>query len=181
MPLLRATLLIALSAGVALACAGSRAPSPQSPTALLETLQLVAGVEDWERAYALAQQIDREHPDSAERDQAYPIACHAWQRLWYRARYAEPDSVWKHAERDAMFHWAASYFTSDGGFPQEETEELLKGLPWSMGQEFLAWAADRPDVARWAIAVEEDNGRIEGVSGLPASSGPPDGSAGPSD
>jgi len=170
----RAAVLLAVlatlpSAGVP-GCARPAAPwSSDRPAARLAEARAAVSEDDLPAAYRALKEIRERHPESAEADEAYPLAAGVFKALWRRTRYREPDSVWHTTEPEFMYAWLADFYRG-GTFPREPVETLLLGLPWSFSQRFLAWAETRPETARWEHDVVEDNGIVEAVTAEPASS-----------
>jgi hypothetical protein len=59
--------------------------------------------------------------------------------------------------------WLGSFY-ADAAFPQREAEFLLVGMPVGFLRDFEAFAAARPELARWAVTAEDDNGIVESLS-----------------
>jgi hypothetical protein len=53
--------------------------------------------------------------------------------------------------------------------PPAEAEALFVGMPYGYFREFLALAETRPELSRWGVRAEDDNGIIESVAARNAS------------
>jgi hypothetical protein len=62
-----------------------------------------------------------------------------------------------------MLDWFAA-FLSGPEFPQAEAEALFVGMPYGYFREYLAFAESRPELSRWAIQAQDDNGIIETIA-----------------
>jgi hypothetical protein len=130
--------------------------------ALLEQTATALAQEDFETAYYRLKEIRAKHPGSPESAEAFPLAAYCLKRLYTVHRFTDPESVWLNSEKLFLFEWTASYFGDE--FPQQAVLELLVGLPYSFSQEFVAYAATRPESSRWQIRAEEDNGIVHSVT-----------------
>jgi hypothetical protein len=117
---------------------------------------------DFETSYARAKAVRLDHPASPERDQAFALACASWKLLYHRDRYASLDSPWVAIEPAFLFDWLASYFGEAS--PEEPARLLFVGVPYGVYRDFEAFARKRPDVSRWALRVEDDNGIVRQVT-----------------
>jgi hypothetical protein len=117
---------------------------------------------DFETSYARAKAVRLERPSSPERDQAFALACGSWKLLYHRDRYASPDAPWVVTEPAFLFDWLASYFGETS--PEEPARLLFVGVPYGVYRDFEAFARTHPDISRWALRVEDDNGIIRHVT-----------------
>jgi hypothetical protein len=118
--------------------------------------------QDFDTAYRHLTEIRKRYPGSAESREAFPLAAAIFRRSYFRHRYRQPDSPWLTSEPDFMLDWFAS-FLEGPEFPQAEAEALFLGMPYGYFRRYLARAETRPELARWAIRAEDDNGIIEAV------------------
>jgi hypothetical protein len=137
----------------------------EEPGRLLEEARASSQQGDLETAYAHLKRIRMEHPESPESDLAFAQAARLWKELWFRDRYAQPESVWRISEPEFLFQWLASSFAGAEEFPRQEVEALLRGMPYSFYQEFAAYAAGQTELSGWVFQVEDDDGRIRSVTG----------------
>jgi hypothetical protein len=135
------------------------------PERLLEEGRAASRQKDLETAYGLLKRIRTEYPASPESDEAFSLAALLWKDLWYRDRYTQPDSVWRTSEPQFMFDWLASFFAGPGEFPLQEVDALLRGMPYSLYGDFVAYAGTHPELSGWVFRVEEDDGHIRSVTG----------------
>jgi hypothetical protein len=139
------------------------------PGRLLEQARSAVEQKHPDAAYRDLAKIRRQYPESRESREAFPLAAAIFQNGYFSDRYRKPDSPWLTSEPGFMLDWFAS-FLSGPDFPQAEAEALFVGMPYGYLREFLALAEARPELSRWSIRAEDDNGIIESVA---AGSAPP--------
>jgi hypothetical protein len=127
---------------------------------LLEQTHQAVEQKDFDTAYRHLAEIRKQHPDSAESREAFPIAAGIFKWKYSRSRYSQPDSPWVTSEPGFMLDWFAG-FLSGRDFPQGEAEALFVGMPYGYFRDYLALAETRPELSRWAIRAEDGNGIIE--------------------
>lgn len=155
-PLLLAPALVGLALGCATLGAGE-------PGQLRDAAQVQLDAGDLEGAYRTLARIRIEHPDSPEAREVFPAAARIFKREWWRHRYREADSPWLTSEPAFLFDWLASFYAGDA-FPQREAEFLLLGMPVGFLRDYQTFAAARPELARWRITGEDDNGVLESIA-----------------
>ena len=138
------------------------------PGRLLEQARSAIEREDLEAAYSDLAEIRKRYPDSAESREAFPLAAAIFRNSYFRYRYRQPDSHWLTSEPGFMLDWFASLLEG-AEFPQPEAEALFVGMPYGYFREFLAVAEARPELARWELRVEDDDGIIQSVAPRSAS------------
>ncbi len=158
--------LIALSlASSVVACATAGAPKP---AALLEQAARASQQGDVDAAYARLRQIAIEFPDSPEASKAFLLAAGIVKQEYFRHRLADPSSRWVTEEPRFMFTWLAHFYRD--GFPAEPVNALLRGFPVPVFREFEAYAETRPELARYRLHAERDNGLVTDVTAEPVGS-----------
>ena len=130
---------------------------------LLEQAHEAIEQRDLDSAYRHLAEIRKRYPDRAESRQAFPLAAAIFRRSYFHHRYRQPDSPWLTSEPGFMLDWFAS-FLEGPEFPQAEAEALFVGMPYGYFRQLLALAEARPELARWAIRADDDNGIIEAVA-----------------
>jgi hypothetical protein len=125
---------------------------------------------DEEAAYRRLALIRTRHPDSPEAREVFPAAAIVFKRQWWKRRYSEPESPWLTTEPAFLFAWLESL--AGDGFPQQDAERLLVGMPYGFFEEYVAFAATSPTLGAWQLEVEKDNGILEAIRPSPAP--PPD-------
>jgi hypothetical protein len=158
--------------GIPLAGCQQLGLASDEPGRLLEEARANLEQKDLEAAYPHLRRIRTEYPESPECDAAFPLAAGIWKELWYRDRYARPDSAWRTSEAEFMLQWLASYFEGAEEFPRKQVNDLLRSMPYSFYQEFAAYAAAHPQMSSWVLQAEDDDGRIRSVSGKRAQTPP---------
>lgn len=156
---LRALLLLAVAAG--LACSHLGRGADEAPLALREQAERAFVRRDWEAAWMPLRTLREAYPDHPETADAFPLAAAVYKRLYYRDRFADPDSAWIRSEPDFLFQWLESFYPD--GAPEAQALAMLRGLPLSFARRFLAWKQTRPALARWELEVSEDNGIVNAV------------------
>jgi hypothetical protein len=132
------------------------------PGRLLEGARESLERKDLDAAYRDLSEIRKRYPDSAESREAFPIAAAIFQRGYFRDRFSRPDSPWLTSEPGFMLDWFAA-FLAGPVFPQAEAEALFVGMPYGFFREYLSLAESRPQLSRWTIRAEDDNGIIETI------------------
>lgn len=189
---LRVAALIAICLGLGLGCAGP--PCPESgqelavavppdgvkPTCAEVRLdadqlydravaELRAG--QLEMGYRYLALVHVQDPHGEKDREAFLLATRVFRKLHFRHR-TEADSVWVRSQPRFMFAWLAGFFRGRDGFPQDEMNAMFLGMHYQMFRDFLAWAKQRaneePDLVRWTITAEKDDGRIESVVATPS-------------
>jgi hypothetical protein len=122
-------------------------------------------VEACEAAWPSLKQIGFEHPESAESTEAFRLASSCLRTLYDFRRYTRPDSPFVTSEPDFMLEWLMFFF--DAEFPQEQVDQLLVGMPYSLFQKLQASA--EPELARWQMRAKRENGRTQTVRATPIS------------
>ena len=133
------------------------------PGRLLEQARSAIEREDLEAAYRDLAEIRKRYPDSAESREAFPLAAAIFRSSYFRDRYRQPGTHWLTSEPRFMLDWFASLLAGPE-FPQAEAEALFVGMPYGYFREFLALAEARPELSRWGIRADDDNGIIESVA-----------------
>jgi hypothetical protein len=133
------------------------------PGRLLEQARSAVEQKDLESAYRDLASIRKRYPDSAESREAFPLAAAIFQNGYFRDRYQQPDSHWVTTEPGFLLDWFASLL-SGPEFPQAEAEALFVGMPYGYFRELLALAQARPELSRWGIRAQDDNGIIESIA-----------------
>ena len=86
-----------------------------------------------------------------------------FKRSYFLSRYEQPDSRWLRSEPAFLLDWLASFFGS-GAFPQAEAEALFVGMHVGYFRDYLAFAETRPELARFRVWAEDDNGIVESIA-----------------
>lgn len=114
--------------------------------------------EDLDAAYAHLAEIRREHPESPESREAFPLAAQIFKFRYFRLRNADPDSPWVTDEPAFLFAWFDS-FVDGSDFPLAEAEALFVGSSVSLFRAYQA--GNGPNRPRFQ--VEDDNGIVTKV------------------
>jgi hypothetical protein len=126
-------------------------------------------LEACEKAWPSLKRIGSEHRESAEGAEAFRMASWCLRKVFNFRRWHVPDSPFVTSEPAFMLEWLVHFF--DGAeFPQEQVDQLLLGMPYTMFLEFQESAEVRPQLARWTMYAKRENGRIEYVEANPADS-----------
>jgi len=124
---------------------------------------------DFERGYRSLALIHIQYPESEQDTEAFPLAARVFRKNYLHHR-SEPGSVWISNEPRFMFAWLARFFRADQPFPQREVNAMFLGLHYGMLRDFLAYAkeneSDRPELSRWKLPAEEDNGIVESITAV---------------
>jgi hypothetical protein len=115
---------------------------------------------DYEAAYAHLKRVATEYPDSPEAVEAFPAAAACFKLLYHHYRYRQPDSAWVTSEPTFMFEWLARSFADS---PEAAANALFVGCPYNLFREFQEFGKDRPQLSRWALEAQDDNGIIQSV------------------
>ena len=167
---------VIITAG-ALGCAtlsGAPAESTSCSDALRDPDKLQALAEaasrdqNWELAYRYLALIHIFHPGSEKDRELFPAAATLFRRSWAPHR-AELDSIWTTSEPQFVYAWLAGFFRDGGEFPQAQMDGLFVGTSYSLFRNFARYAQDRPQISRWKISAEDENGIVTEVTGSPAS------------
>ena len=175
---LLSTLCLALVASGALTgCERFRSLTTSEPQRLLEEARAVlegatpysteSKVEACETAWPSLKRIGTEYPESAE---GFRLASWCLRTVYNFRRYHVPDSPFVTSEPGFMLEWLMHFF--GGEFPQEQVDQLLVGMPYSLFEEFQLSAASRPELARWTMDAKRENGRVEYIRVSSAEPGP---------
>ena len=121
-----------------------------------------------EAAWPSLKRIGSRHPESAESTEAFRLASGCLRRVYNFRRYHVPDSPFVTSEPGFMLEWLVHFF--DDEFPQEQVDQLLVGMPFTLFLEFQASSEQRPELARWTMDAKRENGRVEYVEASPAPS-----------
>lgn len=156
--MMRPSAPIALAILLATTVAGCATLGRSEAKTLRDDADHLLEAQDLEAAYRKLALIRIQHPESPEAREVYPVAAAIFKRKWWRNRYTNPESPWLTEEPAFLFEWLESF--ADEGFPQEQAETLLLGMPFSFYQEYETYAAGSPALARWPIAMEKDNGIV---------------------
>jgi hypothetical protein len=154
------------------ALSGSSATSAPCADALrdpdeLQALAEAAGRDqNWELAYRYLALIHILHPGSEQDRASFPAAATLFRRSWAPHR-AELDSIWTTSEPLFVYAWLAGFFRDGGEFPQEQMDVLFVGTSYSLFRNFARYAQDRPQISRWRISAEDENGIVTKVTGSP--------------
>jgi hypothetical protein len=177
---LLSTLCVALmTLGMMAGCERLRSFASSEPQRFLEEARLSLEQADpysteskvaaCEAAWRPLKRIGSEHPKSTESTEAFRLASSCLKTLYDFRRYHVPDSPFVTSEPAFMLEWLVHFF--DDRFPQEQVDQLLVGMPYSLFREFQASAESRPELARWTMRAKRENGRIEYVRASPAQNG----------
>lgn len=129
-------------------------------------LQQKSTVEGLERAYRLFALIRELHPESPEAREAF-IPAARFHRFLFRAhRVRDMHSPWVVTEGIFLIHWLGDFF-EPGHFPEEEINVLAWKLPMSFYAKLEAYARTHPEMRKWRLEVEEDNGQVVEIRGHP--------------
>lgn len=110
------------------------------------------------RYYALVHQL---HPTSKEDAEAFLWAARLGKHKAAVNLYPDRNSIWVEAERAFVYQWFEEIVRER--FSEQHAQALLVDASYDLARHFLAHAKTRPALARWQIAVEEDNGRVFAV------------------
>jgi len=135
------------------------------PRRLLDQAHAAVEQHDLETAYQDLARIRKDHPHSPESREAFPLAAAIFKRCYFRERYAHPDSLWVTTEPGFMLDWLDSFFVGPE-FPQAEAEALFVGMHYGYFREFLAYAETHPELSRWTVRAEDDDGIIESIAAV---------------
>jgi hypothetical protein len=158
--------VVSLLALIALGCA----TTPSEPARLLAQGKTLIDEKKWQESYEAFREIRSEYPHSPEAADAYPFAARVFRLLYSRNRYT-PDSPWTTREPRFMFEWLETFFGGDE-FPQIMVETLVQGMPYAFYEDYLEFAATRPELARWSLTVTKDNGLIDTIEAVRANAKP---------
>ena len=164
--------VVFIAAGTLGCAALSGAPATSAPCgdALRDPDQLQALAEaasaeqNWELAYRYLALIHILHPDSDQNRELFPAAATLFRRSWAPHR-AELDSIWTTSEPPFMYAWLAGFFRDGGDFPQAQMDGLFVGTSYSLFRNFVSYAKDRPQISKWVISAEDENGITTKVTG----------------
>lgn len=154
--------LVALALCLLLATPGCGAFS-REPGRLLEQARAALKEEQYETAYGHLAEIRRRFPDRPESAEAFPLAIHAFHKLWKKNRWVNPDSRWVRSEPQAMFDWLSSFF-GDGEAPQEQLDILFVGMRPAFYDAFPEYARTHPVLSRWSFELVFDDWKIVKVT-----------------
>jgi len=129
-------------------------------------LQQESTVEGLERAYRYFALVRQLHPESPEARDAFLYAARIHRFLFRAHRVRDPHSPWVVSEPTFMIHWLADFF-EPGRFPDTEVNVFAWKLPMSTYRKLEDYAKTHPEMRKWRLEVEEDNGRVEVVRGFP--------------
>lgn len=132
------------------------------PALLLENARAAIAKNEVAVAYQLLAAIHALHPDSPEDIEAYPIAASLFVRLYMKKRFSDPGSVWVRSEPTFMFAWLAALFGEE--FPRKQVDDLIKGVPYALASDFLAFAKSDPRTRDWEITIREDDGIVDAIT-----------------
>jgi hypothetical protein len=163
-----ARLLASVSVALLAACTLPALLNP--PQRLLEDARAAIDARDFDTAYRQLAEIRRRYPDSEQSVEAFPLAAALFHRGYFQSRHTEPTSHWVKVEPEFMLDWFASFFEHPE-FPQTQAEALFVGMHYGYFREYLAYAATRPELSRWVVRVEDDNGMIESIVADPRDPG----------
>lgn len=131
---------------------------------LLEEARSALAERDVPGAYERARELRTRFPESEESREAFVIATRTYRWIWWKHRMEGTlDSDWVRTETPFMFEWTASRFGND--FPEEEMALMFRGMPLFFFKAFLAYGEDHPEVSRWSIVWDKDNGRMTTITG----------------
>jgi hypothetical protein len=118
---------------------------------------------DTDTAWARLSELRTRHPDTPECREAFPLAAAIFKLRYLRDRHARPDSPFVTSAPRFMLEWLAAYLAGPE-FPRAEVEALFIGMPYGYFRDYLAMAEGRPELARWALRAEDDNGIIDAIA-----------------
>jgi hypothetical protein len=161
MPRVSLPLLVVLAAALSASGAGC---ATRGATRLLEQAHVAFESEDVYGTYALAREIRARYPESPESREAFPLATRTYRWIWWKHRIEGTlDSEWVRTETPLLFEWTASAFGET--FPKEEMRLVFRGMPLFFFKQFLAWSEGHPELSRWEMVWDEDNGRMTTLTG----------------
>lgn len=160
-------LLLALSALWPVVACATTGVGPK-PASLFQEAVAASQQGEFDAAYTRLRQLATEFPGSPEAAKAFPLAAGIVKQEYFRHRLTDPSSRWVTSEPQFMFSWLARYYVD--GFPAEQVNALLRGFPVPVFQEFEAYAQTRPELARFRLHAERDNGLVIDVTGEPIGS-----------
>jgi len=128
---------------------------------LVEEGKAAVDRQDLPAAYELFKQVQLEHPDSAENQEAWHYAVAIFQRKYQANRHDNRSSPWVAQEPEFLYGWLGHRL--DRGDGARAARILFMGMPWSFYQGYLRYAEAHPELAGWRVVAEEDNGIIEKV------------------
>lgn len=136
-------------------------PFVQGPDELRRLAQDDIDAGDLEAGYDHLAEIRRRYPESRAASEVFIPAAQIFRRMWSRQRFAEEKGRWHQTEPAFLFEWLGA--ESRERFAEEKADLLLRQMPWPFWETFRDYAETDPDLAKWDIRVEEDNGKIERV------------------
>jgi len=143
----------------------------EQPALLREQARVALQAKNFELAYRYLALIETLHRESHESDEVFPLAAALFQKAYFKHRFTQPNSVWMTSEPVFMFQWLARFFQDAS--PQPQAAALFVGMPYGFFREFADHAAKHPELSRWVLRVEKDNGIIGSITaeraGNPAS------------
>jgi hypothetical protein len=134
------------------------------PERLLAQGRTELGEKRFAQAYETFHEIRATYPHSPEAADAFPLAAQAFQGMYARTRFTA-DSRWSTTETRFMFEWLETYFGGDE-FPQISFQRLVQGMPYEFFEQYEAFAASRPNLARWHLEVTKDNGLVDTIEAV---------------
>jgi hypothetical protein len=177
----RALCVVLLALALGAGCERLRSITTSDPERLLEEARIALAngspnssesmVGACEAAWPSLKRIGSEHRESAESNEAFRLASWCLRKVYDFRRYHVPDSPFVTSEPRFMLEWLVHFF--DDEFPQEQVDQLLLGMPYSLFRDFQAIAEGHPQLSRWTLHAKRENGRIEYVRATPAETDPP--------
>jgi len=140
------------------------ADAMRDPDQLQALAEAASAEQNWELAYRYVALIHTLHPGSEEDRELFPAAATLFRRSWAPHR-AELDSIWTTSEPIFLYAWLAGFFQDGRDFPQKQMDALFVGTSYSLLRNFLRYAQDRPQLSRWSISAEDENGVTVKVTG----------------
>jgi hypothetical protein len=167
--------VVFITAGLLGCAALSGPPAASAPCADVlrhpEQLQALAEAasaeQNWELAYRYVALIHILHPRSEQDRELFPAAATLYRRSWAPHR-TELDSIWTTSEPLFMYAWLAGFFSDGSEFPQQQMDALFVGTSYSLFRNFTRYTKDRPQLSKWEISAEDQNGIVTKVTGSPA-------------
>jgi hypothetical protein len=138
----------------------------ENPRWLFEAaLQEESTIDGLERAYRYFALVAQLHPDSPEAKKSFLYAARIHRYLYRVHRVDDPHSIWVTSEPAFMIQWLSTFF-EPGVFPDTEINVLAWKLPLGFYDQLQAYAKTHPEMRKWRLVVEEDNGKIEKITGV---------------
>lgn len=155
-----------LPASGLLACCLIACTSGPEPGPLIEQARTAAKAREYESCYESSRRAAATRPAPDVAKAAFELGAYCHQKLYYRDRPIGDHVItsrWTSTEQVQMFEWASSFFDGET-YPKDIVNTLLAGYPYPVWQDFQAFAETRPEIARYPMRVNVDNGIVQFVS-----------------